>query len=304
VDFSSGHVYKFSVNMENATFVENKKEIYYELVTDASTLKAGDEVIITNVLTSRVTSSYAMSTTQNNNNRGQIAVTIEDYRIYDPDESVEIVTLAGSSGAWNLKTHDNLYLYVTNGRNDNYLRSATSTSQAGSSWTISISSDGTATVQATNSVTKTLWYNSQSSIFSAYRANQSTNVQMTKVALYRKTEGAATPATDDPILLEETFGAYLDGNNTLYVKGSQQLSREYTGSTVTFAILDPSQNAIYEFSGIPASAAMGDSFSLVFTERSGRKVISTNTFTVTVVGEAGSKLWLSDGAGNGFIVKR
>ncbi|MBQ9888827.1 MAG: hypothetical protein IJM41_06260 [Bacteroidales bacterium] len=305
VNFTSGYVYKFSVNMENATFVENKKEVYYELVTDASTLKDGDEVIIANVLNSKVTSYYAISTTQNTNNRGQVAVEVEDSKIYDPDKTVEIFTLASkSSGTWGLKTHDDKYLYITSGSNDNYLRSSTNTNQAGSAWTISIASNGTATVTATNTYTKTLWYNSQNSWFSAYRADQSTNTRMVKVALYRKTEGAAIPSSNDPILQEETFGAYLNGDNRLYTKGTQQLSREYTGTTVTFAILDQTQNSIYEFSGIPAAAAMGESFSLTYNEIRGKKTASSTTYAVTVVGEAGAKLWLSDGAGNGFIVKR
>ena len=82
VDFTAGHVYKFSVNMADATFVENTKEVYYELVTDASTLKAGDEVII-----ATPQYSYALSTSQSNNNRGRIAVTISEDKIYDPDDS-------------------------------------------------------------------------------------------------------------------------------------------------------------------------------------------------------------------------
>lgn len=305
VDFSAGHVYKFSVNMESAEFVENKKEVYYELVTDASTLKAGDEVIIANVLTSRITSYFAMSTTQNNNNRGQVAVTVEDNKIYDPAETVEILTLTSKgSGTWGLKTHDNQYLYITSGRSENYLRSTNSEDQTGSAWTISIASNGTATMTATNSYTKTLWYNSGASIFSAYRADQSSNVLMTKVALYRKTEGETIPSTEDPILEEETFGAYPTTGSILYVKGSQQLSREYAGTAVTFAILDAQAQKVVEFSGIPVAATIGDAFTLTLRTVEGKKTTSNESFAVTVVGEAGSKLWLSDGAGNGFIVKR
>ena len=305
VDFTAGHVYKFSVNMADATFVENTKEVYYELVTDASTLKAGDEVIIANVLNSRITSYFAMSTTQNNNNRGQVAVTVEDNKIYNPDATVEILTLTSKgSGTWGLKTHDSKYLYITSGRSDNYLRSTSSENQTGSAWTVSIATDGTATLTATNSYTKTMWYNGGASVFSAYRADQSSNVQMTKVALYRKTEGEAVPSSEDPILQEETFGAYLNGNNTVYVKGSQQLSREYQGDKVTFAILDAGAQKVVEFSGIPAGATIGDAFALTLRTVQGKKTVSSGSYTVTVVGEAGAKLWLSDGAGNGCIVKR
>ena len=148
-------------------------------------------------------------------------------------------------------------------------------------------------------------YNQTPYRFACYQASNANNLNMmSKVALYRKTEGEAVPSSDDPILKEETFGAYLNGNNTVYVKGSQQLSREYQGDKVTFAILDAVAQKVVEFSGIPAGATIGDAFALTLRTVEGKKTVSTRSYTVTVVGEAGAKLWLSDGAGNGFIVKR
>ena len=141
-------------------------------------------------------------------------------------------------------------------------------------------------------------------LFSCYSGTTVTNSTTSLVALYRKTEGETIPTSYDPILQEETFGAYLSGNNTVYVKGSQQLSREYQGDKVTFAILDAVAQKVVEFSGIPAGATIGDAFTLTLRTVEGKKTVSTGSYTVTVVGEAGAKLWLSDGAGNGFIVKR
>lgn len=299
VDFTAGHVYKFSVNMESATFIENTKEVYYELVTDASTLKAGDEVII-----ATPQYSYALSTSQSNNNRGRIAVTISEDKIYDPDETVQIVTLEGSAGAWYLKVDDDQYLYTTSSQKNMYLRTGTKTQQSiYNTWAISIS-NGNAEISAKvdNQLTKYLIYNNSSSVFSVNTSKPGTGNN--RVALYRKTEGEAVPTSDDPILQEETFGAYLNGNNTVYVKGSQQLSREYQGDKVTFAILDAVAQKVVEFSGIPAGATIGDAFALTLRTDEGKKTVSTGSYTVTVVGEAGAKLWLSDGAGNGFIVKR
>ena len=299
VDFTAGHVYKFSVNMADATFVENTKEVYYELVTAASTLKAGDEVII-----ATPQYSYALSTSQSNNNRGRIAVTISEDKIYDPDETVQIVTLEGSAGAWYLKVDDDQYLYTTSSQKNMYLRTGTKTQQSiYNTWAISIS-NGNAEISAKvdNQLTKYLIYNNSSSVFSVNTSKPGTGNN--RVALYRKTEGEAVPSSDDPILQEETFGAYLSGNNTVYVKGSQQLSREYQGDKVTFAILDAVAQKVVEFSGIPAGATIGDAFALTLRTVEGKKTVSTGSYTVTVVGEAGAKLWLSDGAGNGFIVKR
>ena len=307
VDFSAGHVYKFSVNMEDATFVENKKEIYYELVTDASSLKAGDEVIIANILGEKISGNYAISTTQKERNRPATEVTLEDDKIYDPSDEVEIFTVenGSTSGTWSFKTQDGKYIACATG-NSNQLLSNTN-KNGYSSWTVSISG-GKATVKAAQGSRSYLLYNENSSnsnpIFSCYSGTSVSGTTTSLVALYRKTESEASPASDDPILKEEVFGAYLNGVNTLYEKGVHQLSREYTGNTVTFALLDHAQNTIYEFLGIPAAAAQGDAFTLTFKERHGAKATSSADYPVTVVGEAGAKLWLSDGVGNGFIVKR
>ena len=70
--FQRGRISKFGVNMESAVFTPVSDR--WVLVTDASTLAAGDEIIITNSATAGA--AYAMSTTQNNNNRGRVAVSI------------------------------------------------------------------------------------------------------------------------------------------------------------------------------------------------------------------------------------
>ena len=307
VDFTAGHVYKFSVNMESATFIENTKEVYYELVTDASTLKAGDEVIIANVLGDGISGNYAISTTQNKNNRSATAVTIEENKIYNPSEKVEILTVetGSTSDTWSFKTQEGKYLACGTSNNNRLL--STQTKDGSSSWSITISK-GSATLKAYRGDRPYMLYNENASnnnpLFSCYSGTTVTNSTTSLVALYRKTEGEAVPTSDDPILKEETFGAYLNGNNTVYVKGSQQLSREYQVDKVTFAILDAVAQKVVEFSGIPAGATIGEAFALTLRTVEGKKTVSTRSYTVTVVGEAGAKLWLSDGAGNGFIVKR
>ena len=147
-------------------------------------------------------------------------------------------------------------------------------------------------------------YNHSNTLFSCYNATTVNGTTTSLVALYRKTEGETVPGSDDPILEQDVFGAYLESGNILYTQGSQQLSREYTGSTVTFAILDKAQNSVFEFAGIPAAATVGDTFTLTFNQLRGNKIISSQEYNVTVAGEEGAKLRLSDGAGNGFIVKR
>ena len=60
----------------------------WQLVTDASTLKAGDRVVI-----AAKDYNYAISTTQNTNNRGQVVITKSGNTIAEPSSSVQVLTL-------------------------------------------------------------------------------------------------------------------------------------------------------------------------------------------------------------------
>ncbi len=138
----------------------------YTLVTDASALKAGDRVII-------VASdySYALSTTQNGNNRGQAAVTKNNNTIV-PGADVQVLTLEAGTTSGTFAFHTGSgYLYAASS-SKNYLKTETSLS-ANSSWTIAIGETGVATVTAQGSNTHNLMqYNAGSSLFSAYGSAQ------------------------------------------------------------------------------------------------------------------------------------
>ena len=84
----------------------------YVLVTDASTLAAGDKIILVGVTDD---GAYAMSTTQNSNNRAANAVTIEDNGCIIPSSAIQKITL-----------EEGFYFNVGNG----YLYAAS----AGSNW--------------------------------------------------------------------------------------------------------------------------------------------------------------------------
>ena len=108
---------------------------------------------------------------------------------------------------------------------------------------------------------------------------------------------------DDPLLKNETYGAYLAEGTHLWQSGFQ-LSREYDGrGHVTFAILDPEGYTAFEFGGIPVNPLVGDKFTLSFAVLQGLSV-SRNTYTVSVLKVDDARLWLSDIQGNGFIVKK
>ena len=146
------------------------------LVTDASSLKAGDEIII-----AAKEYDVALSTTQNNNNRGEVAITKNQNTITATSETQVLTLQAGNKeNTLALYTGDG-YLYAASSSN-NYLRTETTLSD-NSSWTIAIA-DGTATLtaQGTN-IKNTLYYNKNSTIFSCYSNTQQ------EIAIYKNTNG-------------------------------------------------------------------------------------------------------------------
>lgn len=319
--FQAGRVSKFSVSMADATFTEVVDR--WVLVSDASSLRAGDEIIIATSATAG--SAYAMSTTQNNDNRGRASITIakdSDNKmiIQNPGTSVEVVKLV--TGAYSnyfylqeATSTTGRYIGTTSSTSRNYLRSnnpstATSSTNIGYyNWRFYISSN-VATITAYQSVSswgttyyKQIRYNSN--LFAAYRSTSQTayagGSTGSNVYIYRKETGVNVD--DDPILEQSVYGAYLTSGNKLYGTGCQ-LSREYMNDgTVTFAILTPATYNISEFNGIPVSPAKGDTFTLTYRQITGRNETEAN-YSVTVVKVDGPKVWLSAGGGNGFIVKK
>ncbi|MBQ9762246.1 MAG: endonuclease, partial [Oscillospiraceae bacterium] len=136
------------------------------LVTDASALSAGDQVIIV-----AADYDFAMSTEQKTNNRGQSAITkSEDGTTITYTADTQIITLeAGAqTGTFGFQVGDAQYLYAASSSANN-LKTATSLSDNGS-WTIQISS-GLAAITANGTYTRnTLRYNSTSGLFSCYAA--------------------------------------------------------------------------------------------------------------------------------------
>jgi hypothetical protein len=140
------------------------------LVTDASTLYAGDQIVI-------VAAGYdfALGLTQNTSNRGQAAVTKDGNVVTFDASAVQIITLApGAVNKTFALTVDGAYLYAPSS-SSNYLKTSASLTENGS-WSISIdAATGAATVTAKGSNSRnTLRYNSSSSLFSCYAADSTT----------------------------------------------------------------------------------------------------------------------------------
>lgn len=159
-----------TVTIASETFLVRKAEANaqkWTLVTNASQLKENAQVII-------VSKDYnkALSTTQNNNNRGKADVTIKNAIISSIGDDVQILTLktGKSNGTFAFYTGAG-YLFAASSSN-NYLRTQT-TLDANGSWNITVTNDGVATIKATGSYTRNwLRYNNSNSIFSCYSSGQ------------------------------------------------------------------------------------------------------------------------------------
>ena len=160
------------VNMPLAP--KNVNSGYYVKVTDASDLENGDAILIVNE-----SNDVAMSTTQNDANRGKTSVTISTNTIYAPSENVQKLVLINRTEKISNVDTEVFYFYTGSGylyaasSSSNQLKTETSPDNNGNARaTINISSgNATITFKGTNS-RNLLKYNSSSSIFSCYTGGQ------------------------------------------------------------------------------------------------------------------------------------
>lgn len=187
--FESGKISKFTVN----GFSKKESDEVYTLVTDASTLKIGDKIII-----AAATADFAISTTQNNNNRAQAAVTKTNNTIVNPGADVQLFTLETGTkiGTYAFNTGSG-YIYAASSSN-NQLKTQ-QTNDANGSWTISCTAEGVATIKASGTNSRNLLkYNSSSNLFSCYSSGQS------DVTIYSDGKGTGVVPTPPAIKAEST----------------------------------------------------------------------------------------------------
>ncbi len=194
--FEAGKVSKFSV----ADFTKKESDEVYTLVTDASTLKIGDKIII-----AAAGYNYAISTTQNDKNRGRASITKKGSTIVNPGNDVQLFTLeqGSASGTYAFNTGSG-YIYAASS-SKNYLKTQTSV-DANASWAITCSTTKDnvviATIKAQGSNSRnTIKYNSNGEnglIFSCYASGQN------DVAIYTDGKGTGSLPTPPSIVLDET----------------------------------------------------------------------------------------------------
>ncbi len=166
--------------------------LVWTLVTNVSDLAVGDEIII-----AAKDYDYALSTTQNSNNRGQASVSKSDNTLDAPGADVQILTLmqGSTSGTFAFYTGSN-YLYAASSSN-NYLKQQ-STLNANASWKITIA-DGIATIVAQGSNTRnTMQYNQSSGLFACYGSASQKALAIYKQMPSSGDVGGTTPDPEEP----------------------------------------------------------------------------------------------------------
>lgn len=300
VDYRSGRVTKFSVNMASAEVRQTEEEVY-QLVSQIKELAQGDEVMIVDSASPAHAMTSASSTNGLSATTTGFMVGNDGYIRLSSDSSVLPLTVSEISGS-SLAFSDGGSNYLSCSSGSFMQSGSLKLSSSKTTWTVSVS-NGAATISYKSSGfmggTNYIRYN-----------NDDFNVSTSSgtVAIYKKTKVITASTADpsaDPVCVYSGYGAYLSDQNLLYNPSTDQLSREYeSDGTLTFAILAPAENQVVEFSGIPSEVVLGDNFTLHLNYISGLQKKVDRTFTVHVVKEEGHTLWLSDKAGNGFIVKR
>ena len=286
--FNSGKVARFSVDMAG---IEIQGGDTFVVVTDASELQVGDEVLVVSK-----DGTYALGA-QQSSYRKEVSVNATGGVIADPGEATVLTLELGSAiGTWSFRT-GNAYLASTSSGNN---LTEVASKNANASWKVTVSSSATL-IQAQAGGSKLLKHNPSAHRFSCYK-NSSTNVE--NVVLYRK-GSVPTSVEDDPLTAYDAYGSYLTGVERTYEPGVDQLLRSYPDGKLEFAILRAADKEQLVVSGFDPSLAKGDAVTVTVAWRKGLNfLLKEKSFDLKVVKEDGPKVWLGDGSGQGLILKK
>ena len=286
--FNSGKVARFSVDMAG---IEIQGGDTFVLVTDASELQVGDEVLVVSK-----DGTYSLGA-QQSSYRKEVSVNATGGVIADPGEATVLTLELGSAiGTWSFRT-GNAYLASTSSGNN---LTEVASKNANASWKVTVSSSATL-IQAQAGGSKLLKHNPSAHRFSCYK-NSSTNVD--NVVLYRK-GSVPTSVEDDPLTAYDAYGSYLTGVERTYEPGVDQLLRSYPDGKLKFAILRAADKEQLVVSGFDPSLAKGDAVTVTVAWRKGLNfLLKEKSFDLKVVKEDGPKVWLGDGSGQGLILKK
>lgn len=132
----------------------------WNLVKDASTLQAGDQIVLAYADNS-ITAAATLTTNGSKSSYwlAPVSSTFSGENLLTIGDATGVFTLAGEAGAWKFAiegANGTVYLGATKAKFLSYDAAATNT------WTITINEEGGATIASTNSAIGTLYYNSAS----------------------------------------------------------------------------------------------------------------------------------------------
>lgn len=199
--FVSGGLTRFGIT--GMTRTENAVDEYV-LLTNVADLSVGDQIIITSGTDGAV---KAISTTQNNNNRGATDIEIASNTITTIPANAQIITMEtgmeANTFAFHVEGDVTGYLYAASS-SKNYLRTQDNI-DGNASWTIDVAESGVATIEAQGDYThKLLQYNNSNKLFSCYSNKQQ------DVYIFHKA-GSPKTALETPTGVE----AVAEGNEVL-----------------------------------------------------------------------------------------
>lgn len=191
----------------------------YVLLTNVADLSVGDQIIITSGTDGAV---KAISTTQNNNNRGATDIEIASNTITTIPANAQIITLetgmVANTFAFHVEGDVTGYLYAASS-SKNYLKTQDNI-DGNASWTIDVAESGVATIEAQGDYThKLLQYNNSNKLFSCYSNKQQ------DVYIFHKA-GSPKTALETPTGVE----AVAEGNEVLVSWNEVSDAASYTVS--------------------------------------------------------------------------
>ena len=291
--FTSGKVARFSVDMAGIEFPTNEG---YFPVTNSKTLKTGDKLLIVN---STGTHALGQQMTLGTPIRLAREVEVEAGRILDPGRATVLTLHEGSiPNSWSFYTGSG---YLT-AEESGYALKESDEINALSSWKVVMAS-GITLICSAGDASLFIYHNPSINGFACYPIDA--QEELLTLAIYRLGSGYVPALEEDPLTEKSEFGCYLNGSERTYVKGSDQIHRSYQDGKLEFVLLNASEKEQLVISGFDPSLTKGREAVVKVSWRKGLQILmNERPYTMRVVKEDGSKVWLGDGFGQGFILKK
>ena len=208
--FEAGKIASFTVDMQG---IVPDDAVVFKRVENVSDLTLNSEVIIVSS-----TADFALSTTQNTNNRASASIqktTDSEGKaiITSPGNDVQVLTIGNgrNGGTYSLSTGSGFLCAASS--SNNYLRTE-ETLDANGSWAISIN-EGIATIVATGSYTRNhIRFNNPS--FACYQTGSTTG---TAVNIYKKSgtgSGTINPKTPSSLTISDATTTFTVGDSFVF----------------------------------------------------------------------------------------